>query len=289
MAQASNIDEHPCLDECASRSYGRIHLPVAPRCNIRCSYCDRRYDCTHENRPGVTAEILTPAEALKKVQDTISAHPYIKVAGIAGPGDALYNRATFDTFRLVGTKMPTLLKCLSTNGLLLPQKIEELKALDVASITVTVNAVDARIGEKIVSAILFQGKLIGGLESAKILMRNQLDGIALAADAGLKVKVNTVFIPGINDKSLPAIAKKIAEAGAAVQNIMPLIPIGKFSHMRPPSADLIAKARLLCSETIRQITHCRQCRADAVGLIGSSPTPRCHRVSPEIPGAAGVS
>ncbi|MEQ2789490.1 nitrogen fixation protein NifB, partial [Flavonifractor plautii] len=49
--------EHPCLSVQAHFRYGRIHLPVAPRCNIRCGYCDRRYDCANESRPGVTSEV----------------------------------------------------------------------------------------------------------------------------------------------------------------------------------------------------------------------------------------
>ncbi|MFQ7453900.1 MAG: hypothetical protein ACLRNQ_23780 [Flavonifractor plautii] len=52
--------EHPCFSAQAHFRYGRIHLPVAPRCNIRCGYCDRRYDCANESRPGVTSEVISP-------------------------------------------------------------------------------------------------------------------------------------------------------------------------------------------------------------------------------------
>ena len=261
------VDDHPCFSAPASLHCGRIHLPVAPRCNIQCNYCDRRYDCANENRPGVTAEILKPEEAVKKVENIVRTEPRIKVVGIAGPGDPLYNTETFETFRLVGARFPLLLKCLSTNGLLLPQKIAELHTLGIETITVTVNAVDAAIGARIVSVIRFEGRKLGGCEAARLLIDNQLAGIALATRVGIKVKVNTVFMPAINGHHMPAISKEIAEVGAVVQNIMPLIPAGKLSHLSPPSPDEIADARSQCAGTIPQITHCRQCRADAVGLI----------------------
>ena len=58
--------EHPCFSAQAHFRYGRIHLPVAPRCNIRCGYCDRRYDCPNESRPGVTSSLLTPKDAVQR-------------------------------------------------------------------------------------------------------------------------------------------------------------------------------------------------------------------------------
>ena len=72
------VDDHPCFSESASLHFGRIHLPVAPKCNIQCNYCDRRYDCANENRPGVAAEILQPEEAAKKVGNIIKAEPLIR-------------------------------------------------------------------------------------------------------------------------------------------------------------------------------------------------------------------
>ena len=267
MSGKTGADHHPCFSESAALHYGRIHLPVAPKCNIQCNYCDRRYDCANENRPGVAAEILQPEEAAKKVGDIIKKEPYIRVVGIAGPGDALFNRETFETFRLIGARFPLLVKCLSTNGLLLSRKISELHALGIETITVTVNAVDAEVGERIICFIRLKGRKLCGREAARILIENQLAGITLAAEAGITVKVNTVFVPSINGHHLPAISKKIAEAGAVVQNIMPLIPLGRLSHLGSPSSDEMAKARSQCAGIIRQITHCRQCRADAVGFI----------------------
>lgn len=99
--QIRKIQEHPCYSEKASHTFGRAHLPVAPKCNIQCNYCVRKFDCVNESRPGVTSEVLDPQKAFEKVRDIINEYPYIKVIGIAGPGDPLDNEETFETFRLV--------------------------------------------------------------------------------------------------------------------------------------------------------------------------------------------
>ena len=51
---------HPCFSQEAHKRSGRIHLPVAPECNIQCGYCVRKFDCVNESRPGVASTILTP-------------------------------------------------------------------------------------------------------------------------------------------------------------------------------------------------------------------------------------
>ena len=61
------LAEHPCYDEEAHRTFARMHLPVAPRCNIQCNYCNRKFDCVNESRPGVTSEVLTPEQACEYV------------------------------------------------------------------------------------------------------------------------------------------------------------------------------------------------------------------------------
>ena len=76
-----------------------MHVAVAPACNIQCNYCNRKYDCANESRPGVVSELLTPEEAVKKVLAVAMEIPQMTVVGIAGPGDPLANpERTFRTF-----------------------------------------------------------------------------------------------------------------------------------------------------------------------------------------------
>jgi len=63
----ARIDKHPCYSEEAHHHYARMHVAVAPACNIQCNFCNRKYDCANESRPGVVSELLTPEEAAHKV------------------------------------------------------------------------------------------------------------------------------------------------------------------------------------------------------------------------------
>ncbi|MGP8319404.1 MAG: nitrogenase cofactor biosynthesis protein NifB [Methanosarcinaceae archaeon] len=262
------IAEHPCYDKNAQHKFGRIHLPVAPACNVQCNFCVRDFDCVNESRPGVTSKVLTPQEALEKTRDIIKEHPFIKVIGIAGPGDPLANDETFETFKLIGEEFPDLTLCMSTNGLYLPQKLPELIRLGLSTLTVTVNAVDPKIMEKIYSHIVYDGKVYKGIEAAMIMHKNQMEGIKAAVDAGLAVKINTVLIPTINDDHIIDIAKKMKEMGVYIMNVMPLINQGAFAHLTPPTAQERSEIQKECEPYVTQMKHCRQCRADAYGLIG---------------------
>ncbi|MCG7855251.1 MAG: radical SAM protein, partial [Methanoregulaceae archaeon] len=132
--QLRRIREHPCFSERACHAFGRAHVPVAPKCNIQCNYCIRDYDCVNESRPGVTSKVLSPEEAVELVRRAIEKFPYIKVIGIAGPGEPLANEGTFETLRRLQEEFPNVIKCLSTNGLLLPEKIDLLKKYDVGNV-----------------------------------------------------------------------------------------------------------------------------------------------------------
>ena len=113
-----DLSRHPCFNKESAGSCGRVHLPVAPKCNIQCNYCNRKYDCVNESRPGVTSGVLTPPQALAYMEKVLEAEPRITVAGIAGPGDPFANaRDTLETMRLLKEHYPDLIFCLSSNGL----------------------------------------------------------------------------------------------------------------------------------------------------------------------------
>jgi nitrogen fixation protein NifB len=216
---------------------------------------------------------MTPLEAIEKVREVMASEMLgglIKVIGIAGPGDPLANEETFETFRLIGTEFPHLIKCMSTNGLLLPERIDELEELDLHSLTVTVNALDPAIGARIYSHINYHGKRFTGEEAASILIANQLAGLKRAAGYGITIKVNSVLIPGVNESQIPLIAKKVKSIGAFVMNVMPIIPQADFAGIIPPTAEEIAAVQSANEKIIGQFKHCKQCRADAVGLIGQN-------------------
>ena len=266
----NRIQGHPCFGGNHHKN-GRMHLAIAPRCNIKCGYCSRRHDCANESRPGVTSRLLTPQEAVEKVREVMASEilgKLIKVVGVAGPGDPLANEETFETLWQVAKEFPHLILCMSTNGLLLPEKIGLLDEIGLCSLTVTVNALDPHVGARIYSHIMHDGQRITGLHAAQILIAKQLTGIRLAAARGMTVKVNTVLIPGVNDREVSQIAMKVKELGATVMNVLPLIPQADFAEVAPPTPEYLEEIRTSNAGIIGQFKHCRQCRADAIGIIG---------------------
>ena len=262
---------HPCFSCDSAHKYARMHLPIAPKCNVSCNYCLRKFDCVNESRPGVTTDVLSAAEAFAKYKLVKSKMDNLKVVGIAGPGDALAN---FDevrkTLKLIKEYDNEVTFCLSTNGLMLPFYAQELIDLGVTHITVTMNAIDPKITAKVYKFIDYLGVTYTGEEGTKILLNNQLSGIKYLADRGIMVKVNIVMLKGINDHHIEEITKKVKELGAGITNIMQMIPVkgSVFENMPLTSNKEIMDLRKKCEVNIKQMYHCKQCRADVIGLLG---------------------
>ncbi|MGE5493632.1 MAG: nitrogenase cofactor biosynthesis protein NifB [Actinomycetota bacterium] len=269
------VQDHPCYSEQAHHYFARMHVAVAPACNIQCHYCNRKYDCANESRPGVVSEVLTPDQAVKKVLAVAAAIPQMSVLGIAGPGDPLANPArTFETFRQLSEKAPDIKLCVSTNGLRLPEFVDEIAKHNIDHVTITINCLDPKIGAQIYPWIFWQNRRIFGEEAAAILIEQQQKGLEMLAARGILVKVNSVIIPGVNDRHLAEVSKVVKAKGAFLHNVMPLIAeaehgtyYGLMGQPSPTAAELQA-LQDECAGDMAMMRHCRQCRADAVGMLG---------------------
>ncbi|MGB5446135.1 MAG: nitrogenase cofactor biosynthesis protein NifB [Psychromonas sp.] len=274
-SQMQKVSQHPCYSNDAHHKYARMHLPVAPACNIQCNYCNRKYDCANESRPGVVSELLTPEQALLKAQTVAKAIPQLSVIGIAGPGDPLANPVrTFKTLELIREAMPDIKLCVSTNGLTLEEHVDKLVSLGVDHVTVTINTLDEVIAAQIYKWIYYQGERYTGVEAGRILIERQLAGIKALSKAGILTKVNSVLIPGINDQHLPELSRELRNNDVFLHNIMPLISKpehGTFyglTGQREPTTEELDQVRELSGGNVSQMKHCQQCRADAVGMLG---------------------
>ncbi|MGO9622418.1 MAG: nitrogenase cofactor biosynthesis protein NifB [Desulfobaccales bacterium] len=288
-----NLDHHPCFNAEVKGHYGRVHLPVAPKCNILCNYCNRKFDCVNESRPGVSSAVLSPTQAIAYLEQVLEAEPRITVAGIAGPGDPFANPLeTMETLRLIRRQFPDLLLCLASNGLGLLPYLDELAELKVSHVTITVNAVDPEIGSRIYGWVRDQKRVYRGMAAADLLLSRQLAAIAGLKARGLVVKVNTIVIPGVNDHHVPAVARKMVELGVDLLNCMPVYPNADtpFGELPEPEPAAMAAIQAAAEEFLPQMRHCTRCRADAVGLLGDDRSPEwrgclsaCAQTSPSSP------
>lgn len=268
------LENHPCFNEGACRTYGRIHLPVASRCNIQCNFCNRKFDCVNESRPGVTSGILSPDQAIRYLDDVMAERKDISVVGIAGPGDPFANPfETIRTMELIREKYPEMLLCLASNGLNLLPYVNDIARLNVSHVSITVNAVDPSVGARIYSWVRNGKRTIGPDEGAGILLEKQIAAIKALKEANVIVKINSVVIPGINSDHIVDIAKKVSEFKVDIFNCMPYYPNAgsNFEHINEPSKEEINGIRKKALKYVKQMHHCTRCRADAVGLLGEVP------------------
>jgi nitrogen fixation protein NifB len=267
-AQIALMQRHPCFDGEAHERVGRIHLPVAPRCNIQCNFCERNFCAgVATKHPGWTTKLISAVEAVELVRSAVSSRAVEDfVVGVAGPGDPLANDITFEALGLIHREYPGITKCVSTNGLILEDRLPELLSVGVRALTLTVNAAHSRIGKDIYSWVKYEQKIYRGEAAATLLIARQFNGIIKALDAGLCLKVNTVLIPGVNDQHMIALASRLKQAGVSLMNIMPLIPSGKMKDYRAPTCEELRETRQACEEIIPQFYRCEQCRADVVYL-----------------------
>jgi nitrogen fixation protein NifB len=266
-----DINNHPCFNAEARHRTGRIHLPVAPKCNVQCNFCDRKFDCANESRPGVSTGILKPQQALNYLVTIDQQVPNLAVVGIAGPGDPFANaKETMETLELVHARFPEKLLCISSNGLSLLDYIPRLAELKVSHVTITVNAVDPLIGAEMYEWINYNKQTYFGVEGAKILLKRQTEAIKLLKYYGVTVKINTVVVPRVNEHHIHEISQYVSKLGADVQNCIPLIPVAgtPFGSLNEPSPAIMRAVRAKTSLHIKQMAHCARCRADAVGLLG---------------------
>ena len=262
---------HPCFSPEAHRSFGRVHLPVAAGCNVQCGFCDRKYSCVNESRPGVTARLLSPEEAVDAALRAVAHMPHLSVIGIAGPGDPLADATrTLDTLATLREALPGMLLCLSTNGLALPLHADALAALGVGHVTVTVNAVDPAIGAVVYNWVNDGDSRVTGREGAALLLERQEKGVRRLKSLGVTVKINTVVIPGVNSDHVRDVAMAVASWGADLMNCIPLLPVAgtRFAGTATPGPDTMHRLRAEAGAIIPQMRHCTRCRADALGFLG---------------------
>jgi nitrogen fixation protein NifB len=215
--------------------------------------------------PGWTRKLHSPAgavELVRRLADRRSGETF--VVGVAGPGEPLANSETFEALARIHKAFPTLTKCVSTNGLLLEREIPRLLAVGVTALTVTVNAPDGEVGQRIYAWVRHREKIYRRREAAEVLIANQMRGIRAALETGMAVKVNTVLIPGVNDTHVGRLARHLSEIGVRLMNVMPLIPGGQMANHRAPTCDELRQARFECARWLPQFRRCEQCRADVI-------------------------
>ena len=157
------------------------------------------------------------------------------MVGIACPGDPFANSVeTLETLHLVRERHPEMMLCVATNGLALAGYVDELADLKVSHITVTVNAVDTAVAERIYAWVRLKSKVYLGVDAAQVIFENQKEAIRRLKAKDIIVNINTVIIPGINDDHVVEIARQMADMKVDIFNAIPMYHVAGT-----PFADIV--------------------------------------------------
>jgi nitrogen fixation protein NifB len=241
---------------------------VAAGCNLRCGFCENFSSSCHTSQPAYANRIISVSEAVEIIERELGTRPNLKIVAVSGPGEPLLNAKALEVFERIGQGHEDVEFCLSTNGTLLDEYSKKLADLKTKTVTVSMSTHRPETANRIYEWAVFDGERLDGPPMASRIVERQLRGIDAAVAEGIKVKVNSIFIPGINNQDLVPLAECLSDHGVSIQNIIPLIPLGRMSERRAPTESEIQGVRHSAAEWLPQFLHCKQCRSDVVGVPG---------------------
>ena len=177
-----------------------LRISVTDRCNFRCVYCMPKEIYGRDHRFLERRELLSFEEIARVARVFVSLG--VRKLRLTG-GEPLVRR---DVERLVEQLAALDVDLtLTTNGSLLPQKVEALAAAGLRRITVSLDALDDAV--------------FRALNDVDFPVDRVLEGIDAAAAAGLPVKVNAVVKRGVNDDQIVPLAAFFRERGHTLRFI----------------------------------------------------------------------
>ena len=196
-------------------SFGReityLRLSVTDRCDLRCTYC------MAENMTFLPRKDLLSLEELGTLCESFIKRG-IKKIRITG-GEPLVRRDLMSFIHKlskhrISGKLDEI--TLTTNGTLLSRYAKELKLYGVERINISLDTLDP---------IVF----------TKLTRRNALEavlkGIDTALEAGIKVKINTVALKGVNDTEIPSLIEWAHNKSMDI-TLIEVMPLGDIDEDR---------------------------------------------------------
>ena len=192
--------------------YGRtidyLRVSVTDRCNFRCVYC-----MPPDGIPSVSHDdILRYEELLRIIR--LFAELGIKHIRLTG-GEPTVRRGLVKLIREIHDMPGIETISMTTNGLLLPDMLADLKDAGLTSVNISLDTLKEERFDEIT-------RTTGNLPKV-------LEAIGLSEEAGLSTKVNCVAMRGVNDDELTDIASLAKDRDIGVRFIE-YMPIGKHDY-----------------------------------------------------------
>ncbi|WP_439468302.1 GTP 3',8-cyclase MoaA [Blastomonas fulva] len=228
------VTARPLIDS-FSRTISYVRLSVTDRCDLRCSYC------MPERMQFLPKTEVLSLEELHRLGLAFIARGVRKIR-LTG-GEPLVRRDLMTLIGKLGRELGNGLDelTLTTNGTQLKQHAGAL--------------VDAGVRRINISLDTLQSDLFAKLTRRDALAQ-VLEGIDAADRAGLKIKLNTVALKGLNEQELPSLIAWAHGRGFDV-TLIEVMPLGeveedRFDHYLPLTA---VRDRLEQDWTLQQSPH----------------------------------
>ena len=198
------------LVDAFNRRITYLRLSVTDRCDLRCSYC------MPEKMQFLPRKDVLSLEELHELALGFIARGISKIR-LTG-GEPLVRRDMIELVHAIGRKIGDGLDelTLTTNGTRLADFADDLARAGVKRVNVSLDTMDAALFERI---------------SRRDRLGKVLTGIAAAREAGIKVKINTVALQGINEEEIPFLVEWAHTHGHDL-TLIEVMPLGEIEQDR---------------------------------------------------------
>jgi cyclic pyranopterin phosphate synthase len=198
------------LVDAFNRRISYLRLSVTDRCDLRCSYC------MPEQMQFLPRKEVLSLEELHKLALAFVDRGVTKIR-LTG-GEPLVRRDVIELVRAIGRKLGDGLNelTLTTNGTQLEKFADDLAAAGIKRINVSLDTMDSALFEQL---------------SRRDRLSAVLRGIAAAKEAGLRVKLNTVALKGLNEEEIPFLVEW-AHANGHEITLIEVMPLGEIEGER---------------------------------------------------------
>jgi GTP 3',8-cyclase len=246
-----------------ARPLRSLRLSVTDRCNLRCQYCmpEAEYAWLPKD------DILHFEEIVRLVRVFVSLGvSRVRLTG----GEPLLRRDLPTLVRLIAAVPGVDDLALTTNGVLLEDHVDALRAAGLGRLTVSLDTLDRQTFQTLTRS-------------------DELDRVRAGLDAGARVfpgvKIDAVALRGVNDHEIPALVDEAARVGAEIRFIEYMDVGGATSWTAEQVVSRVEMLELLTAQygAIEELPNTSWAPADrfrlpsgqVVGLISSTTAPFC--------------
>ena len=248
----------PALIDRHGRTISYLRVSVTDRCDLRCRYC------MSEDMRFLPRDALLELDEIAAIAERFIARGVTKIR-LTG-GEPLVRRGAIDLARRLGRQVGQGLDelTLTTNGTRLADHAGDLRAAGIRRINVSLDSLDPDRFRHITRH--------GDLSRV-------IEGIAVAKDAGIAIKINMVALKDLNQDEIPAMLAWCVEQGHDL-SLIETMPLGTIDEDR---ADRFVPLTAVFDDLSRRFDLIRDPRSTGgparYWRVGASPT-RLGLISP---------